>query len=163
MPASNTYDSIQTHTLTSNSPSVTFSSIPQTYTDLVMVINATNTTGNNYELFTTFNSDTGSNYSETFIHNYNNTTETIRYTGGTKLRTFKTASTPGVIIAHFMNYSNTTTYKTTLWRYGAAVLFSGMGVGLWRSTAAINSITFTIESGNISSGSTFSLYGIKAA
>lgn len=163
MPASNTYDSIQTHTLTSNAPSVTFSSIPQTYTDLVMVINATNTTGNNYELFVTFNSDTGSNYSETFLHNYNNTTESIRYTGNTKLRSFKTASTPGGIIAHFMNYSNTTTYKTVLWRYGAAVLFNGAAGGLWRSTSAITSITLTIESGNISSGSTFSLYGIKAA
>lgn len=163
MPATNTYDAIQSYTLTSNSPSVTFSSIPQTYTDLVVVFDGTNTTGNNYELFVTFNSDTGSNYSEHFLHNYNNTTETIRYTNNTKLRSFKTASTRSNIVAHFMNYSNTTTYKTTFWRYNAAVLYTGMGVGLWRSTAAINSITFTIESGNISSGSTFTLYGIKAA
>ena len=40
MPASNTYDAIQSYTLTSNTPSVTFSSMPQTYTNLVMVINA---------------------------------------------------------------------------------------------------------------------------
>ena len=158
-----TYEPIQTQTLGTAVPSVTFTSIPQTYTDLVMVFDGTNTTGNNYELYLTFNGDTATNYSETYLQNYNNTSESGRYSTRARLQSFKTASTRGNIVAHIMNYSNTTTFKTTLWRYGAAVLFTGVAAGLYRSTSAISSMTFTIESGNISIGSTFTLYGVKAA
>jgi hypothetical protein len=62
-----------------------------------------------------------------------------------------------------MNYSNATTYKTALARTsedGVAAAY----VGLWRSTSAITSITIDKgSSDNFASGSTFTLYGIKAA
>jgi hypothetical protein len=67
----------------------------------------------------------------------------------------------------FMNYTNTTTYKTILCRtsnnYGGVIRSS---VGLLKSTAAISSIWMDLafsSSNNWSTGSTFSLYGIKAA
>jgi hypothetical protein len=61
-----------------------------------------------------------------------------------------------------MNYSNTTTYKTSLVRTNndrvAAV------VNLWRSTAAITTIKLEeVVTGDIATGSTFTLYGIKNA
>jgi len=62
-----------------------------------------------------------------------------------------------------MNYSNTTTNKTVIGRHNGA---SGpvASVGLWRNTAAINSIRISNSSAvNFTIGSTFSLYGIKAA
>jgi hypothetical protein len=65
-------------------------------------------------------------------------------------------------ITHFMNYSNTTTYKTALTRsnspYGTEA-----AVNLWRNTSAITSITLFIQSSTLNAGTTFTLYGIAAA
>ena len=60
-----------------------------------------------------------------------------------------------------MNYANTTTFKTYLARYNATSTQLSDEVALWRSTAAINSITLTAVSANFNAGSTFTLYGIK--
>ena len=61
MPASNTYEPIATTTLTSAVSSVSFGSIPQTYTDLILV-NYFATTTVNEDAYVQFNSDTASNY-----------------------------------------------------------------------------------------------------
>jgi hypothetical protein len=62
-----------------------------------------------------------------------------------------------------MNYANSTTYKTTLSRADAANEELTAIVGLWRSTAAITSIKVAADAGiNFSTGSTFTLYGIKS-
>jgi hypothetical protein len=68
-------------------------------------------------------------------------------------------------IINIQNYSNTTTYKTALLRSNLATgTYPGVDafVGLWRSTSAITSITILPASNNLLSGSTFTLYGIKA-
>jgi hypothetical protein len=62
-----------------------------------------------------------------------------------------------------MNYSNTTTNKTALIRGNNAALFTDATVGVWRSTAAITSITLASDGAAFDSGSTFNLYGIAAA
>lgn len=165
MPASNTYESISSVTLTSNSTTVTFGSIPQTYTDLVLVIVAKITSGG-LDMFIRFNSDTGSNYSYTQL--YGNGTSAASARGSSQtvgIAGSVYASNDGVAINHIMNYSNTTTNKSWLTRFsrgdGSAQIFAN----LWRSTSAISS--FELSSGNpagtFTSGSTFSLYGIKAA
>jgi hypothetical protein len=54
--------------------------------------------------------------------------------------------------------------KTTLARWNSATVEVGAGVGLWRNTAAINSILFKgYATAKYKTGSTFTLYGIKAA
>ncbi len=61
-----------------------------------------------------------------------------------------------------MNYSNTTTYKTILSR--SSDLYTEASVNLWRNTAAITSIIIGAQGAyTFSAGSTFTLYGIKAA
>ena len=61
-------------------------------------------------------------------------------------------------------YSNTTTYKTAIWRSNSQNDYVQAGVGTWRNTNAINSITIKTASGsNLAAGSTFSLYGIASA
>ena len=62
-----------------------------------------------------------------------------------------------------MNYSNTTTYKTTLGRGSNVATDVEAIVGLWRNTAAITSITVAPSGGNMKTGTVLSLYGIKAA
>ena len=74
-----------------------------------------------------------------------------------------TSQSQSMGIAHFNNYSNTTTYKTVLLRNSMYQAEASATVALWRSTAAITRITLSLASGNIKSGSTATLYGITAA
>jgi len=62
-----------------------------------------------------------------------------------------------------MNYSNATTFKTALTRWGLGNAETNTTVGLWRSTSAITSVTVLPGAGNLATGSTFSLYGVKNA
>lgn len=158
-----TYEPIQTYTLGSNT-TVTFSSIPQTYTDLVLVTEATGTT--NGALDVRFNGDSGTNYSRTGIYGDGATSGSFRNTNlAYGLISAGAGSTRTIAISHFMNYSNSTTFKTYLMLGGDATNGPGFAVYLWRSTAAITSIALTGDpiGSNIGSSSTLTLYGIKAA
>lgn len=165
MAAGDTYTSIATETLGSVAASVTFSSISGAYTDLVLICNAKNTAAQNYEIWVRFNSDSGSNYSQTFAQNYANSTQTGRNSSITEIRPGKTNTTSfDTTIINVQNYSNSTTYKTTLNRYNNAEFVTGMSIGLWRNTNAITSIQVICETGaNFAIGSNFTLYGIAAA
>lgn len=61
-----TYEPIATTTASGSSSSITFSSISSAYTDLVLVANASVTSGSDTAILR-FNGDTGSNYSRTFL------------------------------------------------------------------------------------------------
>ena len=163
MAAGNTYVAIATNTLGSNAAEVTFSSIPGTYTDLVLVINAITSTASEY-MSINLNSDTGSNYSRTRLSGNGTTAssgrgsnETVGYIGA---ETYGTNALKFNTVVHFMNYANTTTYKTFLSRANHIDLAAEAIVGLWRSTSAITTIKVN---SNFATGSTFSLYGIAAA
>jgi hypothetical protein len=63
-----------------------------------------------------------------------------------------------------MNYANTTTNKSFLARASKGSSGVDLVAGLWRNTAAINSITFYEPGARLFGiGSTFTLYGIAAA
>lgn len=157
----NTYVALQRTTVSgSSTSSVTLGSIPQTYTDLVLVINGSATA--QVDLRYTLNSDTGSNYSRTYMLGTGSSTLSGRDTSLTYLPISFLDTTQTTCIVNFQNYSNTTTFKTVLERAGNAGSATNAIVGLWRSTAAISSMTLTTSSGTITAGTTFSLYGIKA-
>jgi hypothetical protein len=159
MPAGNTYEAIATQTLGSAAASVTFSSIPGTYTDLVLVIQGSMATaGGNY---IQVNGDTGNNYSLTFMYGDGTSAVSTRLTNYPTAQSFYLNTNQSNAIINFMNYSNTTTNKTFLSRANSNDFVSAR-VALWRSTAAINSITVA-STFNYNTGTTFSLYGIKAA
>lgn len=171
MSISTTYEPIQSYTLGSDQSTVTFSSIPQTYTDLIIVAKASHTGGAAGSLMLRFNSDTGSNYAFTRIYADGSSSAGDRSNsdtaGYTAIIGNQAVSSAGTFILQIQNYSNSTTRKMTLGR-GSDV--SGGYISsyemLWRSTANISNIdircgstgTFT----NFRSGSTFTLYGIKA-
>ena len=165
--ATATYVPLATQTLGSAAGSITFSSIPSGYTDLRIVTN----------LLTikvpvlTFNGDTGSNYSNTYLLgnsgsatssnninvNYVNTTLADGGSAGPSLLTFDIFSyTAGV-------------YKTLLTTSaddynGTAAKGVSIVAATWRSTAAITSVTITCGTpgftGTFSAGSTATLWGI---
>jgi hypothetical protein len=158
-----TYTPIATQTLGSAQSSYTFSSIPSTYTDLVLIINGYDSTPGTASLGIQFNSDTGSNYSVTGMLGDGTSASSYRQTSQSASNIGTFFPTTGMNIVNIMNYANTTTYKTMLGRVSTAASRVAATVGLWRSTAAINRIDLTIQGDNFAIGSTFTLYGILAA
>jgi len=158
MPAGSTYTPIATTTLSSSTNSVTFSSISGSYTDIVVIFNGTADSGLSF----TLNSDTGTNYSRIFLYG-NGSAAGSGINSNVGVGYMGYAGDYGNYTINFQNYSNTTTYKTVLWRSSNAGTAAVAGVDLWRSTSAINSIKLQAVGSNIASGSTFTLYGILAA
>lgn len=173
-----TYEPIATTTLTTTTASVTFSSISGSYTDLILVFSNAKLSGAtdsaiNFQIGNG-SVDTGSNYSFTifgarsasatpFTNRLDTTTQ-----GRSNWYTSTTTSQAAMSQMHFMNYSNTTTYKSILANSRVdegSANYSGIEtiINLWRSTSAVNTIKIYPNVGSFTSGSIFTLYGIKAA
>jgi hypothetical protein len=169
MAAGSTYTPIATYTAPSAQTTVTFSSIAGTYTDLVLICNIAQAAGNN-SLRIRYNSDTGSNYSRTYLLGDGSTASSGRTSSdvsGYLSETTGSTTLEFAVVAHIMNYSNTTTYKTHISRSNRASSSVDAVVGLWQSTSAITRIDLAMggsfPTNNFATGSTFTLYGILAA
>ena len=169
---SKTYRPIARQTLASTATSVTFNSIPNTYTDLVVVCNNLFVSSGTPNLRMQFNSDTGSNYSVTLVEAMGGTPYSRRQSSITGidfgyynyLYPISTSDYPNNGIINIMNYNNSLTYKTVLARTGSSYTGTTLNVGTWRNTAPITSVTIANSTPAVTFnvGSTFSLYGIKA-
>ena len=156
-----TYTPIARQVLASNTATVTFSSIPSTYTDLVLVANGSTTTTTANVRFQ-FNSDTAANYSRTRILGDGSAASSERESSVGSMAIGDWGTDRCLFVASIQNYSNTTTNKTVLSRSNSEGYVSAY-VGLWRKTPeAINSIAIFKNSASFTTGSTFTLYGIKA-
>lgn len=164
-----TYTPIATTTLGSAQSSYTFTSIPSTYTDLILVYNGIPTnSGSHKDIRIQVGNgsiDTSTNYSYTYVGGNGSSASSGRGSSTTYISTYALAGTYGyaTVIGQFQNYANTNTYKTVLIRTSDAAAETDAFVGLWRSTSAINTIKMLISSDSFDVGSTFTLYGIKAA
>jgi hypothetical protein len=168
MPAGSTYTPIATFTVTSQS-TVSFTSIPSTYTDLILTtIGKASTAGSSVNQYRIrFNNDTTSNYSNTQVRGDGSTASSNRDSSQTELYVGlvgQTSASAETSIFHIMNYANTTTFKTLLARGNSSSGgFVCANVGLWRKTPeAINRIDIYGPSGETLTG-TYTLYGITAA
>ena len=168
MAAGSTYSPIATTSLGSAVSSYTFSSIPSTYTDLVLIANFDGSVSSYTTL--TFNGVTGTSYSRTRLIGNGSaaTSDRTANTAGIINLTYNTAGTPVTGIYQIFNYANTTTYKTVICRDASQPDDVAAHVGMFRgstgsATDAITSITLTKASGNYTVGSTFTLYGIASA
>jgi len=162
---SSTYEPIATTTASGSTGSITFNSISSSYTDLVLVANY-GISEDLYGLRIRFNGDTGSNYSDTVLYGTGSSAASYRDTSATSIITSALGVNNNTLnynfICNIQNYSDTNTNKTALIRANAANREVVACVGLYRSTSAINSVNVFVGLGNILSGSTFTLYGIKA-
>ena len=174
-----TYQLINSSTISTATNSVTFSSIPATYTDLVLRISARATdTGQYFTPRLRFNSDTGTNYSYITLHSYSGTTGST--SGGSSTETSAaawyaataadaTANTFGNLEFYIPAYA--TNKQKPMSSYGVAATaagssFQGTAANLWRNTAAITSIQIAagyVSAYNFAVGSSFYLYGISNA
>jgi hypothetical protein len=165
-----TYEPIATFNGTGSSGTISFTSIPSTYTDLRVVMYVTTTNTTDYEIDMRYNNDSATNYSQTYLQGNGSSATSGRYSSVDKIRVGETAGTddtvPSVLLVDIMNYANTTTYKTCLIRYNELQPSGGdLGakVALWRSTSAINRVDMLNLGGNFTTITTATLYGIKAA
>ncbi len=162
-----TYEPIATTTLGSAQSSVTFSSISGSFTDLVLICNVAISSGTGNSKLQ-FNSDTASNYSQTSLEGTGSSAVSGRYSNQSQIYLegsgFLNTTFQNIKIIQVMNYANATTNKTVLVRNGGAGAGVDAIVGLWRKTPeAITSLKIETTASTFVSGSTFTLYGIKAA
>jgi hypothetical protein len=172
--AAGDFQSIATANGTGASGTITFSSIPSTYTHLqlrMLTRDSFVTTGVDYVKLR-FNSDTGTNYAR---HVLSGDGATATATGGITLDNIllyghplgsNAANIMGSYIVDVTDYANTSKNKTVRSFSGCDLNGSGnvyLTSGLWLNTNAIS--TITIDAGGIffTTSSTFALYGIKAA
>ena len=166
-----TYNKIATTTLGSSQSSIDFTSISNSYSDLVIIGSIKLATNSGNQMYFRINNDTGSNYSVTTLSGNGTSAATTRFSNQTHIR-YNYFNDPNLssftnLIININNYSSSSTRKTTLSQLtrvsdGAAGI--DLSAGLWRNTAAIDRLTFFIESSNsFAAGCTFTLYGILKA
>lgn len=168
-----TYTLIASNTLGSSAASVTFSSIPSTYTDLVL-LGSTRTTQNDTEgtIKLTFNNDTGSNYSKTKLEGNGAGPSSTRESNVTSFMTrwyqpgsLSTSNTFGTWQIYIPNYTSTGNKPFSLDNTAEGNITDpvdrSVTAGLYRGSSAISTIVVSSTSLNLASGSSFFLYGIK--
>ena len=164
MPA--TYEPIATTTLGSAASSITFSSIPGTYTDLRVVLVATTTVAD--AIFLRYNGDSGTNYSRTVLQGDGSTASSSRQTSENLIyltRTNLDTTLPQLFEIDVFSYAGSTN-KTCLVASSQDKNGSGVvvrEVGLWRNTAAITEVSLSSFSSTFKIGTTATLYGILKA
>lgn len=173
------YESIATATGTGSSATITFSSIPSTYKHLQIrgIMKSTSALNQNTAEFTiALNSDTGSNYA---VHRLTGDGATVAASGGASTNypslnlsvprsDGSTPNTMGTLVLDLHDYASTTKNKTLRMFSGADQNGTGTyGLGLfsslWINTSAVTSLSLTVASGNWTTSTVFSLYGIKGA
>jgi hypothetical protein len=147
-----TYTALANITLASSTSTISFSNIPQTYKDLVLVVNRTSGTLTSPIL--RFNSDSASNYPQVYMQESGGTG------GGYALGTSVGMSNNdlGTFIINILDYSATDKYKSAFTKWGdLGVTIVQMMYVRWNNLAAVTSLNL---SGTYPAGMTFNLFGV---
>jgi len=158
-PPVSTYVALATETLSGTDTSVTFSSIPATYRDLVVVAKTFSASATGVGV--RFNGDTGSNYSMVYASGNGSTATSSAYTSD-RAEPYISGATDHLILMQIMDYSATDKHKTMLSRGESASGKVQMFAIRWADTSAINSIEIFTPINSYGAGTTLSLYGIEA-
>jgi hypothetical protein len=165
MPAS--FEPIASVTLSANTSSVTFTNISQAYIDLVLVCGNVGIAAYDFIMRMQLNGDTNNNYSFTELYGTGTSAVSTREINRPNIALAYNIELAndnnGTITANFMNYSNNTTNKSVIVRTNRAARGTSATLGLYRSSSPITSIKIQCDGTvNLTSGSTFTLYGIGA-
>jgi hypothetical protein len=177
MPAGKTYENIgQTSTLTSSATTITFSSISQDYTDLILIGNVVANANSTAVSFRVNSLTSSADYGHSWYGIQSDATARGGLETGVAYGAsgwFTTPSTNGVYVSimEFLNYTDTDKYKTV---YARSMALGGAGsypgneylTSTVKTTSAITSITLSLQTDNtknFNAGTAFTLYGIKKA
>jgi len=154
-----TYTALATVTLGASASSVTFSSIPATYRDLILVFAGTVSTAQGLKV--QFNADaTDGNYSRVYMYGDGSSAVSESFSNSRALEVGTSQTTATLQV---MDYSATDKHKTQLSRGGPADSLVLAQASRWANTAAITSLGIVADGGTtISTGTVISLYGVIA-
>lgn len=156
------YEVIGSQTLTSSAASVTFSSIPGGYKDLVLIVETKGLAL--IDIRMRFNSDTGANYSYVFAYGNGSSAASGSFAGDTKMSldfiSYATGTNAHISQTEIMDYSATNKHKSVLSR-GNSGAGTDMAAQRWASTAAVTSVNVFPSSSSFATGSTFHLLGVN--
>ena len=167
----NTYTLIASSTVgAGGATSVEFTSIPSTYTDLLVKISSRDTQTTAYwsNIFFTFN-NSASGYSERILANTDGSVVSANKTSQAQLSyvygtdTSSTSSTFGnseIYIPNYTSSNNKSVSMDSVSENNGTQIILGLAAGLWANSAAITSIKFTPNT-KFAQYATFYLYGIK--
>lgn len=160
----NTYIAIATTTVGSGgAASITFSTIPSTYTDLVIKYSTRATSSGTDWITVSFN--TGGTYSYIYLLGTGSSAVNGTFRAAINQNSTFTASTFANGEVYIPNYtgSNSKSFSAdSVNENNATEAYSALGAGLWSGTAAITDITLATDNGtNLAQYSTATLYGIK--
>jgi hypothetical protein len=165
---SGAYDSIATTTVgAGGAATVTFSSIPSTYTHLQIRCMMSDTGTGSASMSAQFNGDTGANYATHILLGNGSAASAAAITSDTKTFCgyfYQGTSTFGATVVDVLDYANTSKYKTLRSLSGGDANGNGqirLFSGLWMNTGAVSSITLASNVGNFIQYSSFALYGIR--
>lgn len=177
-----TYTLIGTTTIASNTSSVVFSSIPNTYTDLELIINGIGISGGT-DWYMRLNNDSGTNYYRQLAAAWRTSGSGTVSSGGGNNGTGSSSGQlgfhqigfgnaySGSMITKIAGYTNADTY--THWITQGASGFSQVGQeiavvgGMWTNKTTVSTLSLSADNfgggSAMGAGSVISLYGIKAA
>ena len=168
-----THNIIQTYRLSSSQNTIVFSSIPQTYTDLKILVSARNTLTGSARRYINCHIN-GLSTTQTYIRSiaYGSSNYVTDYDPSTSNWAVMSAAdapanTFGMGEYYFTNYTNTTDHKAGQFTGGTLPDTNNEHmIGIWgairTSNSAITSITFVCtDGGDFAANTVFSLYGIK--
>ena len=154
---------IETKTLITATGSISFTSIPQTYTDLVILLSVRGATNENTAI--SFNGITSGFSGSRFIGNGSSVFAqgvsdnlVFQSFGSDTANTFGNAS---IYVLNYTGATNKSLSSNSVSENNSNQAFQGLFSTLWSNTSAITSVTLTCVGGsNYVAGSTISLYGI---
>jgi hypothetical protein len=168
----NTYELIGSTTLGSAASSIDFTSIPSTFTDLILKtsLRAADSANNWYLMKLTFNSDnTSGNYSSRLVGGFGSSaySSTSSFYAGyipSGARTSNTFGNNEIYVPNYRSSSNKSISSDSVTEgNGSSYEILGLWAGLWSNTAAITSLSIASDTGNLAQYSSAYLYGIKSS
>ena len=155
--------------------SIDFTSIPSTYTDLIVKLSTRRSDTSEGYLSLRFNASSGSNYSNRTIRGTGSAASSSNDSSVTYLDfwvidgtgyTANTFASTDIYIPNYAGSANKSVSAENVAENNATGAYMQITAGLWAQTAAINQITFYAAgapSGTFAQYSTATLYGIKSS
>lgn len=166
----NTFELIASNTVSTAVSSITFSSIPSTYTDLVIKMSARKA-NNDYDIELKFNGNS-TGYSGVYLESngtaassgiYSSLTQAWSGNASTNNQSASTFGNSEIYIPNYLSSNNKSFSVDAVNENNGTTAYANLLGWLWSNTSAITSIELNANGSTFVSNSTFYLYGVKNA